>query len=111
LWLASHLGLLLQDPLLFPQIWFALLKVQAPSIPGELQQTPPSQVSPDSTIPLPQNLVTGGVPEGDGRTVIDAVPETEKDIVPVEVKDGVRELERVVDKDEVPDMVLVPEGV
>jgi len=111
LWLASHLGLLLQAPTLLPQIWLALLKVQAPSIPGALQQTPPSQVSPDSTIPLPQNLVTGGVPEGDGSTEIEAVPETEKDIDPVEVKEGVRELERVVDKDPVPDIVLVPVGV
>jgi len=62
-------------------------------------------------MPLPQNDLTGEVPELEGSNDIDPVPETVKVIDPVEVKDPVTELVREMVKVPDVDMVLDPVGV
>jgi len=62
---AEHLGLLLQGPILLPQIWLTLLKVHCPGIPGALQHGPPSQPSAPFLIPSPHLVTTVIVPVKD----------------------------------------------
>jgi len=62
---AEHLGLLLQGPILLPQIWLTLLKVHCPGTPGALQHGPPSQPSAPFLIPSPHLVTTVIVPVKD----------------------------------------------
>jgi len=108
---AEHLGLLLQGPILLPQIWFILLKVHCPGTPGMLQHGPPSQASFPLTIPSPQRVKTVMVPVKEAVTEVvsemELVPEKDEDWVPVMVTVLVRDMDKEAVPVPVPVTVMV----